>query len=54
MNRYCILNNSLEADQERIRKFGQIDYLRVFGQDSKQLLEKAGFLVSVIGGDTMP
>lgn len=36
-----------------IRRFGQIDHLRVFGRDSKQLLEKADFRVSVIDGDTM-
>ena len=47
-------DSSPEADQERIRKFGQIEHLRVFGRDSKQLLEKAGFRVSVIDGDTMP
>ena len=45
---------SEEADRERIRRFGQIDHLRVFGLDSKQLLEEAGFVVSVIDGDTMP
>lgn len=49
-----VRDSSPEADQERIRKFGQIDHLRVFGRDSKQLLEKAGFLVSIISGDTMP
>ena len=45
---------SAEADRERIRRFGQRDHLRVFGLDSKQLLEGAGFDVSVIDGDTMP
>lgn len=45
---------SEEADRERIRRFGQRDHLRVFGLDSKQLLEEAGFAVSVIDGDTMP
>lgn len=44
---------SEEADRERIRRFGQRDHLRVFGLDSKQLLEEAGFVVSVIDGDTM-
>lgn len=45
---------SEEADRERIRRFGQRDHLRVFGLDSKQLLEEAGFVVSVIDGGTMP
>ena len=44
---------SAEADRERICRFGQRDHLRVFGLDSKQLLEEAGFVVSVIDGDTM-
>ena len=45
---------SEEADRERIRRFGQRDHLRVFGLDSKQLLEEAGFVVTVIDGDSMP
>ena len=53
-DRALVHDSSPEADQERIRKFGQIDRLREFGRDSKQLLEKAGFRVSVIDGDTMP
>lgn len=43
-----------EADRERIRRFGQRDHLRVFGLDSKQILEETGFVVSVIDGDSMP
>ena len=45
---------SVEADRERICSFGQKDHLRVFGLDSKNLLQEAGFLVTVIDGDTMP
>ena len=45
---------SEERDCERIRRFGQKNHLRVFGLDSKQLLEGAGFSVTVIDGDTMP
>lgn len=37
-----------------VRKFGQKNHLRVFGRDSVKLLEEAGFVVSVIDGDTMP
>ena len=47
-------DDSPQADRERIRKFGQKDHLRVFGRDSVKLLEEAGFVVSVIDGDTMP
>ena len=47
-------DDSPQADRERIRKFGQKDHLRVFGRDSRKLLEEAGFVVSVIDGDTMP
>ena len=43
-----------EVEQERIRKFGQKDHLRVFGRDSVKLLEAAGFSVTIIDGDTMP
>lgn len=41
-------------ETERYHKFGQRNHLRVFGRDSKNLLEQAGFFVSVIDGDTMP
>ena len=47
-------DDSLQADRERIRKFGQKDHLRVFGRDSVKLLEESCFVVSVIDGDTMP
>lgn len=47
-------DDSPQADRERICKFGQKDHLRVFGRDSRKLLEEAGFVVSVIDGDTMP
>ncbi len=45
---------SPEADRKRILKFGQKDHMRIFGKDSKILLEDAGFTVTVIDGDTMP
>lgn len=48
------VDTSEKADYERIRRFGQRDHLRVFGLDSKWLLEEAGFLVHVIDGDKMP
>lgn len=49
-----ICGSSQEVEKERIRKFGQNNHLRVFGRDSKQLLKSAGFIVTLIDGDTMP
>ena len=34
--------------EERLRKFGQRDHVRIFGNDMKQLLESVGFKVRVI------
>jgi 2-polyprenyl-3-methyl-5-hydroxy-6-metoxy-1,4-benzoquinol methylase len=47
-------DDSPEGDKMRIQKFGQKDHLRVFGRYSRQLLECAGFDVTVIDGDSMP
>lgn len=40
--------------EERVLHFGQHDHLRVFGQDSAELLEEAGFEVHVLRGSEMP
>lgn len=45
---------SREADWQRINKFGQRTHFRIFGRDSTELLEMAGFTVTVIDGETMP
>ena len=42
------------SDEERTRLFGQSDHLRVFGKDSRQMLEDAGFNVSLIDTGSMP
>ena len=34
--------------EERIRRFGQADHYRVFGRDSEEMLQKAGFTVTRI------
>ena len=39
------------TEKERIEYFGQNDHLRVFGKDSKELLESFGFEVTEIRGD---
>ena len=40
--------------EERIRLFGQDDHLRVFGKDSRRILEEAGFEVSSIDLQDLP
>ncbi len=40
--------------EERIRLFGQNDHLRVFGRDSRKMLEDAGFEVDTINVGDMP
>lgn len=40
--------------KERERLFGQVDHLRIFGNDMKQLLESVGFRVRVISADDFP
>lgn len=40
--------------RKRIRRFGQKDHLRIFGTDSKEILEKAGFEVEELTGDHAP
>ena len=39
---------------ERIRLYGQYDHLRLFGKDSRDMLEKAGFEVNTIDLGNMP
>ena len=41
------------SKEERIRRFGQADHYRVFGRDSEELLQKAGFSVTKIEGRAM-
>lgn len=43
-----------ENKKKRLQLYGQADHLRIFGADSREILEKAGFRVSVINGDKMP
>lgn len=43
-------NASIVEPQDRVRHFGQHDHLRVFGTDSADILEDAGFDVEIARG----
>jgi len=47
-------NNTVNDSNERIKLFGQMDHLRIFGQDSKKIIEKHCFRVNVIDGNKLP
>lgn len=40
--------------KERIETFGQIDHMRIFGNDVKEIFTEAGFSVEIIDGDKLP
>ncbi|MBP5416424.1 MAG: glycosyltransferase [Clostridiales bacterium] len=42
------------TDDERLRRYGQSDHVRLFGRNADQLLKKAGYEVSVIDGSEYP
>ena len=41
---------NIKSPLEKVKKFGQNDHLRIFGKDSKKMLEKIGFTVEEING----
>lgn len=43
-----------ENKKKRLSLYGQADHLRIFGRDSKDILESIGFDVTVIDGSKMP
>lgn len=45
---------TIVTNEERLRRFGQIDHKRVFGMKSERILEDAGFAVEKISGETYP
>ena len=49
-----VLEKDAPAPEDRIRIFGQNDHVRLFGKDSRELIEKYGFKVSVIDTGKMP
>lgn len=42
------IDNPKASPEERIRRFGQRDHVRIYGRDYKDRLESAGFMVDVI------
>ena len=44
----------VRTEEERVRRFGQNDHLRVFGMHADRFLEEAGFTVEEINGDKCP
>ena len=44
----------VRTEEERVRRFGQNDHLRVFGMHADRFLEEAGFAVEAICGDECP
>ena len=49
-----VYEDTADSDKERIEKFGQHDHLRIFGNDSLNILSGAGFKVSEIDLSNMP
>ena len=45
---------SVQTEEERIRRFGQSDHLRVFGMNADRFLSEAGFEVERIEGKDCP
>jgi len=42
---------SITSREARIKAFGQFDHIRIFGKNSKELLESSGFKVTEISGE---
>ena len=42
------------SEEERKKRFGQVDHLRVFGMNASQLLKEAGFVANKITGEAYP
>jgi len=47
-------DRSLTTPEERLKAFGQKDHVRIFGRDSRAMLEGFGFAVQEIRGEEMP
>ena len=45
---------TVKTEEERLRRFGQNDHLRVFGMHPEQFLTDAGFVVERINGEDCP
>lgn len=49
-----VIEEKTGSAEERIKLFGQHDHLRVFGKDSRKILEESGFEVETIDIPKMP
>lgn len=49
-----VFEQETNSEEERLRLFGQRDHVRVFGNDSDEIIRKFGFDVSVIDTSNMP
>ena len=47
-------DSTIVTEEERKKRFGQVDHLRVFGRHSEQFLKEAGFEVMKIKGSQCP
>lgn len=47
-------DSSVQTEEERVKRFGQNDHLRVFGMKADRFLEEAGFTVEKIDGRDYP
>ncbi len=48
-----VFEKDTSSASERIRLFGQYDHLRIFGKDSREMMERYGFSVTVIDAEKM-
>ena len=44
----------VETDDERRRRYGQVDHMRLFGMGAPRFLREAGFLVEEMGASECP
>lgn len=47
------IEKKLKTDKERKKYYGQVDHLRIFGLNMKEIIEKYGFNVKEINGDNL-
>ncbi|MDE1190688.1 MAG: methyltransferase domain-containing protein [Arachidicoccus sp.] len=51
---HTIENTGELSVNERIEKFGQIDHMRIFGNDVEEIIRSACFSVEIIDGEKLP
>lgn len=45
---------NVNTEEQRITLFGQADHLRIFGNDFINIVEKIGFSIEIVDGNTLP